>query len=304
VRTALDLTLGAGFTPRALRKSSVVSDKPLGDYPAFEWFSGQPRSWGPEGAGWRAWFGGRVVDGLCDVLDEHLAARRTSREMYPCAIGCVPWLTSRAVAQRLLALDSYCVVVDKAAAGRQPMVRRELIAPSKGFHNAALPSLEDLVPPVNGKPPIYGPYTPREELSHVIDPIRVLGSQGKGTIKPLSHAKLLVLGEVGWAPYDTPYGEQEDYSFVPQQIWFGSANWTEAARLHLETGFVCNDGSLMSEATSYIARMIAFSEPVDSVSADPQPDLVDAIADNEAFAEAARELSYDEPDYPDSDSAS
>jgi hypothetical protein len=57
----------------------------------------------------------------------------------------------------------------------------------------------------------------------------------------------------------------------------------------------------MSEATSYVARMIAFSEPVGSASADPQPDLVGAIADNEAFAEAARELSYDEPDDSDSD---
>jgi hypothetical protein len=46
----------------------------------------------------------------------------------------------------------------------------------------------------------------------------------------------------------------------------------------------------MSEATSYVARMIAFSEPVGSAS-----------ADNEAFAEAARELSYDEPDDSDSD---
>jgi hypothetical protein len=86
--------------------------KPLGDYEPFRRWSGKPRAWGPEGAGWRAWFGGKVVDGLCDVLDEHLAAPRRSGR-FPAAVGCVPWLTSKAVAKRLLALSSYCVVVDK-----------------------------------------------------------------------------------------------------------------------------------------------------------------------------------------------
>jgi hypothetical protein len=75
--------------------------KPLGDYEPFRRWSGKPRAWGPEGAGWQAWFGGKVVDGLCEVLDEHLTARR-GREMRPAAIGCVPWLTSEAVVDRLL----------------------------------------------------------------------------------------------------------------------------------------------------------------------------------------------------------
>ncbi len=60
---------------------------PLGDYGAFRGWSGWPRSWGGLNAGWRAWFGGKVVDGLCDVLDEHLAVER--RGGVPAAIGCV-----------------------------------------------------------------------------------------------------------------------------------------------------------------------------------------------------------------------
>jgi hypothetical protein len=101
--------------------------KPLGDYEAFEGWSGEPRRWGPEGAGWRAWFGGKVIDGLCDVLDEHLAAPR-HRGMHPAAIGCVPWLTSRAVASRLLAFASYCVVVDKGPLNKgQRAYRRQAL---------------------------------------------------------------------------------------------------------------------------------------------------------------------------------
>lgn len=53
-----------------------------------------------------------MVDGLCEVLDERLSAPSRSRK-YPAAVGCVPWFTSKAVAQRLLAMAPYCVVVDK-----------------------------------------------------------------------------------------------------------------------------------------------------------------------------------------------
>lgn len=65
----------------------------LGDYGPFQRWSGKHRMWGPGGAGWQAWFGGKVIDGLCEVPDDYLADRR-SREMSPAAIGCVPWLTS------------------------------------------------------------------------------------------------------------------------------------------------------------------------------------------------------------------
>lgn len=69
---------------------------PLGDYDMFKKWSGRPRSWGQNGEA-RAWFGGQVVDGLCTVLDEHLAAPGVGSA----AIGCVPWLNSEAVIDRL-----------------------------------------------------------------------------------------------------------------------------------------------------------------------------------------------------------
>jgi hypothetical protein len=206
---------------------------PLGHYEPFRGWSGKLRAWGPEGAGWRAWFGGRVIEGLCEVLDEHLAAPRRSG-MYPAAIGCVPWLTSRAVAKRLLALTSYCVVVDKAPPDKELRVPAELINPDKAFPNEAISELRELMPSVNGSAPLtIGPYTPREATEYDIEPVRVLGWRKRDDgRKPKPHAKLLVLGEVGVESYGPDFWPDyyEKCRFTPQRVWFGSANWTEASK--------------------------------------------------------------------------
>ena len=136
-----------------------------GDYEAFRSWSGKPRSWGPEQAGWRAWFGGKVVDGLCEVLDEHLAAKRRGVRA---AIGCVPWLTSEAVTDRLLALRAFCVVLDKG-----PPFPVRLLNPDKAFPNSALPRLHDMAPAADGAAPILGPWSWMPE--HDLGPVRVLG---------------------------------------------------------------------------------------------------------------------------------
>ncbi|SRX95090.1 hypothetical protein MSP7336_03354 [Mycobacterium shimoidei] len=276
-----------------------MNPKPLGDYEPFRRWSGKPRAWGPEGAGWRAWFGGQVVDGLCEVLDEHLAAPRRSGK-YPAAIGCVPWLTSKAVTKRLLALTSYCVVVDKAQPNEMPMVRPELINADKALPNEAIYELRELMPAVDGAAPLtIGPYTPKDATAYEIDSVRVLGwRKRKDEQKPIPHAKLLVLGEVGAESFGPDFAP--DYyvecRFTPQSVWFGSANWTEAARYHLETGFVCDDPLLAEQATSFVAEMIAFSEPVDSACVGPEPNLVPVGYDDEAIAAVAQEFGYDEPD--------
>ncbi len=83
------------------RLDGLDAARRLRDFPALV---GKPRAWGPQESGWRAWFGGKIVDGLCEVLDEHLAVRRRG---VPAAIGCVPWLSSEAVAETLLALSVF-----------------------------------------------------------------------------------------------------------------------------------------------------------------------------------------------------
>lgn len=266
---------------------------PLGDYEPFRRWSGKPRAWGPEGAGWRVWFGGKVIDGLCEVLDEHLMVRY-DREMSPAAIGCVPWLNSEAVVDRLLKLSACCIVIDK---GASPHALSELNARS-GFPNGAMSRLEDMMPATfDGSAPLtVGPYTPREATWHEIEAVRVAGWRRKG-YKPLAHAKMLVLGQIGWITYGTPYGEHEEFRFVPQRLWWGSANWTELSSAHLEVGLTCEDSKLVDEAADFVADMIAFSEPITTSCPGPEPNLVQVGYDDEAMAQAAAEMDFDRDEY-------
>jgi hypothetical protein len=250
--------------------------------------------WGPEGAGWRAWFAGNVIDGLCEILDEHLAAERRgylfphgirAREGgSPAAIGCVPWLTDDDVIDRLLQLSACCVVVDKAG-----LLDARLVDHDRSFPNV-LPGLQMTTPAADGAPTLLGPSSPMPE--HEVGPLRVLGwgkDAGKG-FKPLLHAKLLVLGELGFVTYipdDAP--EFEEFRFTPQSVWWGSANWTRGSRSHLEVGCWSDDHDLVREATSFLDDVIAFSEPVGSTCAGPEPNLVSVDFDDEAMWEAARD---------------
>ena len=115
--------------------------------------------------------------------------------------------------------------------------------------------------------------------------------KGKGNgFKPLLHAKLLVLGALGfvyYSPDDAP--EFEEFRFTPQSVWWGSANWTRASRSHLEVGFWSDDEDLVRDATSFLDDVVAFSEPVGSTCAGPEPNLVSVDFDDEAMWEASRE---------------
>jgi hypothetical protein len=68
----------------------------FGEYQNFSWWSDHPRGWGPNGW-WPVWFGGRVLDGLVEVIDDHIAEVEGRA-----ALGCVPWFDSSAVASHLV----------------------------------------------------------------------------------------------------------------------------------------------------------------------------------------------------------
>ena len=168
----------------------MMQRKPLGEYELFKKWSGQPRTWGANGEA-RAWFGGQVVDGLCAVLDEHLAATGVRSA----AIGCVPWLTSEAVINRLAALNSLCVVIDKGAKNQDAasrLMNDDDDRCESGFPNSAVAGLAGMVPSNDGEPVVIGPYTPREVTEHIIEPVRVLGWGRRRKKKPDRDAKMLV----------------------------------------------------------------------------------------------------------------
>jgi hypothetical protein len=63
-------------------------------------------------------------------------------------------VTSDAVADRLLALSAFCVVVDKAAGFPARLINAE-----KGFPNAAHLCLYDMAPSQDGAAPALGPWS-------------------------------------------------------------------------------------------------------------------------------------------------
>jgi hypothetical protein len=256
-----------------------IERKPLGDYHEFAWWSGKSRQWGPDD-GWRAWFGGGVADALVTVINEHVneIGRRGGR---PAAIGCVPWLTSKAIADALGRLSACCVVVSKN--GATASVRRRVVC--DGLPNV-LPNLRSLVP--DAESTLIGPYSPMPYFE--VGPLRVAGWR-EADQAPLLHAKLLVLGDLVWG--EDEWG-REDVEFRGTSLWWGSANWTEASAKHLEVGCWSTDWGLVDEATDFLGSVIAFSEPWDSECAGPEPNLVDIEYDDDgAMWEAAQHLRDD-----------
>jgi hypothetical protein len=266
-----------------------VNLKGLGDYEPFQKWSGRPRQWG--GSGDRVWFGGGVVDGLCELLDEQLKGGGAA------VIGCVPWLTSDDVIQRLMKLSGCCVVIDKDATQRP----EKLIAADPivyGLRASAISRLSDLAPAVNGGPKVIVPGMSWEETEHVIEPVRVLGHRRRG-LKPLLHAKLLVLGQMHYREDERTH--YVSVRFEPTMVWLGSANWTNSSSDHLEVAVASSDPELVRSAAEFVAEVIAFSEPADSQCVGPEPDLVGQVWDDEAFAQAAAEWDgarEPEGDYP------
>jgi hypothetical protein len=248
-----------------------VDLKPLGDYEAFRWFSGQPKNWGPEGEGWRVWFAGNVLDGLRDVLDEHLAVQRMDRVRKPAAIGCVPWLSNDGIVDRLMQMWC-CIVVDKNELKYVPdrFINGQRRMPNTVLHMGRYrpddfpPDEEDLVE-----------IGEEHEYSYGLGPVRVYGWRRQPRItKPILHTKLLVLGELQRWLIEPDGPSYEETVFVPQQVWCGSANWSNASQLHLEMGLACNDEGLIYHSVDYLRTLIKESEPTTSACAGPEPSLV------------------------------
>lgn len=194
-----------------------------------------------------------------------------------------------AVVDRLLKMSACCVVLDKDAYLPKPLIA----SPELGFPNLALAQLAGVTPAVDGEGLIVGPYTPRGLIEHDLGRVRLLGYRGRrgDDRKPLPHAKLLVIGEL--THFHDPSGDCSEPRFEPHTVWWGSANWTNRSQKHLETGFVCDDPALVREATDFVAEVIAFSEPVGTTCAGPEPNLVRVQYDDAAMAEAARQMDLD-----------
>jgi hypothetical protein len=133
-----------------------VTPQRFRDFEAFASWGNGPREWGPDTA-WRVWFGGDVLAGLVQVIDERVATRKKGRrygtDVGSATIGCVPWLTDRTIAGHLAALDVCCVVVDKG----HELIAPELVTAENTFPNV-LRGLKSRAPAeAPGRPLVLGP---------------------------------------------------------------------------------------------------------------------------------------------------
>lgn len=254
---------------------------PLGDYAQL--LKSEARPWS---AGTIV-HGSKVLDDLVAGLERHTNTDWTTKhwrrtDPRPAVIGCVPWLTDFPVARALAAFDQCCIVVDK----QQPEYNavRQLAARGKPLSSAYLDGFDEIaLPDEDGNPPVIDPGTGRFDVD--LGPVRVAGWRRAqdGAPRPMLHSKMLVLGVT------TYYEDDEEFAgdilnFRPKSTWIGSANWTQAARNHIEFGMWSTDPDLVRHNYDYLLSLVRFSEPRGAASIGPEPELVSAVWDHAAFA--------------------
>jgi hypothetical protein len=188
------------------------------------------------------------------------------------------------VVDALVPFDQCCVIVDK----QQPEYAavRRLAQHGRPLSSAYLEGFEELAPPdKNGKPVVIHPGS-RLPMAVDLGPVRVAGWRraADGSARSMLHAKMLVLGVTTYYEDDEMFAD-DVLKFDPKVTWMGSANWTQAARTHIEFGVCSSDSALVHHNYEYLLSLLTFSEPRGATSIGPTPELVSATWDNDAFRE-------------------
>ncbi|TAL20161.1 MAG: hypothetical protein EPN99_09590 [Frankiales bacterium] len=261
-----------------------MSYPPLGSYSQFRGSTGGPFPWGEGGRSSIAYGVDVLPDLIRGIRSLPELAAQTARKAEPRAavLACVYVLSSPEVVDALLPLES-CVVVDRQQ-NRLEEVQR-LQANGQPLSTLHLPGFDEIrLPNEDGSVPVIGPGTPlREPVA--LGPVRAAGwrrSTARRDPRPYVHVKMLVGGRT-WV-WEDDWG-QEGYHFTPLITWMGSANWTKSAPSHLEFGLWSDDRALLDRNTSFLLDVVRFSQPLSSVTAGPEPELVDALWDDAAFAD-------------------
>ena len=251
----------------------------------------------------RAFFGRDVLRGLVDGIDDFVHLRqprwRRRRAIGPALLGSAMWIDDHALMDKLGDLSGASIVVtkqgrkDRDLAGLHRL--QALNQRTPGMPIRALPGLGGLAPKVDGLPLVVGPYTPIDE--GVVPTIRTLGYRKRGRhLPPIVHAKLALLGHLWWHD-EGPLGHVEDViGFAPRRLWVSSANFTNSSRRSLEFGYWTEDSALVEGVERFLVKLIGASEDLDPEADSPDPDLAPVEFDDEAMAEAAAEMSWDDED--------
>jgi hypothetical protein len=233
-------------------------------------------------------FGRDVLDALVAPLREAAASPTSERNWGPGVLGCAMWMDDPELIDALGRMANACVVITKQQShkyNQESFGRLETLAQTNGLALAAYPELEDLAPRVDGRARGVDPSRMAGQGA-AIGAVRELGFRRVGSrLVPIVHAKMLLLGRMGWTD-EHPSGHLSDVLFfAPERLWIGSANFTASSRESLEMGMWTTDAELMSAARDWILRLIAMSEPLRSASDDSDPELVPVELDEAAIAE-------------------
>jgi hypothetical protein len=190
-----------------------------------------------------------------------------------------------------------CVVVTKQARNKynqESGKQLRALASNNGLMQSAYWELSELVP--TDQPRLVGPSWSGPDTAQ-IGAVREVGYRKVDNhLVPIVHAKMLLLGQMGWTDED-PVGGVADYSyFIPECVWIGSANFTKSSRKSLEMGMWTSDPSLLAAARTWLLTLISISEPFGASADDPSPELLPVEYDEAAMIDAMHELWDDSDD--------
>lgn len=211
-------------------------------------------------------------------------------------MGCAMWMDDPELIEVLGRMANACIVITKQQAKKYKKPEFALLedlASRTGLVQQAYGELEEVAPSVDGEPMVVGPFTRLSEGTE-IGAVRELGFRRVGNrLVPIMHAKMLLLGRMGWTD-EHPSGHVMDILyFVPERLWIGSANFTKSSRQSLEMGLWTTDPELMKAARGWLLGLVAMSEPLRPSSDDADPELVPVVYDDAAILEYLREMGPD-----------
>ncbi|MET8312018.1 hypothetical protein [Micromonospora sp. NPDC005173] len=290
----------AGQPPGAGRPnvSGVTEDHAT---PRFaEWYDAVMAA-GTEGN--QAFFGRDVLAGLVQGIRDFREHRHARWDQYhgpgTTLLGCAMWMDDPELLEEIAGLEAACVVLTKQSRTKhwQPSalpyklkVLADLNERTDGLPVAYFPELEQLATVVDGEPAIIGPGWTPAERDRTIPTVRTIGFRkgigGNGSMPPLLHAKLALLGRL-WEHDEDDFGPADVTRFTAKRLWIGSANFTVASRRSLEFGFWTEDPVLLRGAEDFLLRLIATSEGVDPDAHVHEPERGLPDYDDAAMAEWA-----------------
>jgi hypothetical protein len=246
-----------------------------------------------------AFFGLNVLRGLVTGLKEAADRPRSQRAWGPGVLACAMWMDDPELIDVLKRMSNVCVVITKQT--KDNLARKKAqplweLAESTGLAHDAYHELFEYAPRREGSPLVAGPGTP-DWRDADIGGVREVGFRRVGgQLVPIVHAKMALLGRMGWTDEHPSGHVVDELYFVPERLWIGSANFTESSRRGLEMGHWTSDADLMDAARRFLLHLVALSEPLGAGPDILDPELEPVVYDDDAIREYLREHDYADED--------